>query len=97
MSDSLHDLRTAIDDLTPAERAMLARVAAEHRDAGATSHPRMAALWQALAVLAAESVDRERSVLADLERGMGPVVRPLTAEELAEVRFDDETPQEPPC
>ena len=65
----LTDLDRALDALTDVERRALTVAAAELRDArDAAGEPRMAAVWSALAVAAAEAVDRERSTIGEMQR-----------------------------
>lgn len=75
-------------------------VAVARRDV-ATAHARStgADMWNDLAILLADTRTTRAQVAREVEELTGPplpLIRPLTAEELAEVRFDD-TPPEPQC
>lgn len=62
--------------------------------------PETAATWQDVTLALDEVRQMRTEARCELEDLTGPppaaVVRPLTAEELAAIEFDD-TPQEPPC
>ena len=62
------DLDRALDALTDVERRALTVAAAELRDARAASGDRrLADVWHALAVAAAEARDREHSTIAEMQ------------------------------
>jgi hypothetical protein len=61
-----NDLEAALANLGYSRRVALVRAAAEKRDAS-LSDPRMAAVWHALAVAAAEVTDAENIVLRAAE------------------------------
>ena len=67
----LTDLDRALDALTDVERRALAVAAAELRDARAgAGDRRLADVWSALAVAAAEAGDRERSTIAAMQHDL---------------------------
>ena len=89
-------LLDAIADLPAITRHSLKVAATEMRDAaGGRGAHQLATVYSALACAAADAEDHERQTMRDLADQLS-AVRPLTAEELAEVHFDDE-PQDPPC
>ncbi len=62
-------LRTALADLTRAERYALARAAVEARDLRCqTDDNRLACVWAALAALVAEVDEDERRTIHELDR-----------------------------
>ena len=74
-------------------RQVLSVAACEQRDRlAAEGDHAMAAVWNAVACAAADSMAAERALLRVMEDDLSPVLRPLTAEELAGSRFDDEEP-----
>lgn len=68
-----HDVDLALDALTHTERQAIAYAAAERRDLTlADGAPRLAALWHALAVAAAEANDREAAAFREWSEQLGP-------------------------
>lgn len=68
-----HVIDEALDALTASERRAIAYAAAERRDMTMSDGaPRMAALWHALAVAAAEANDREAAAFQSWSQQLGP-------------------------
>ena len=89
-------LLDAIADLPAITRHSLKVAAIEMRDAaGGRGAHQLATVYSALACAAADAEDLERQTMRHLADQLS-AVRPLTAEELAGVHFDDE-PQDPTC
>lgn len=85
-------IRDALNGLGP-DRRVFAAVLCERRNVCAErGEHSMAAVYHALAVVIHELMDEERATMSALEQDFHNV-RPLTAEELAEVWFDDEQEQ----
>lgn len=77
----------------------LAMAVARRDVAAAHKRATSAATWNDLAIMLADMRETRVKVAREVERLTGPsepLVRPLTAEELAETQFDDDTP-EPSC
>jgi len=70
----MHDLQAAIADLTAAERRSLIVATAELRDRRVSDSPRLAHFYAVLAATIAEEDDRQRRIIAEMERDVsGPV------------------------
>lgn len=89
MSDLTY-LRTSLAKLGGRRDALVAALVQERdRNVAAGDHD-LAQVWNALAATTRDFLDTERTTLRAMESDLSPVVRPLTADELADVDWPGE-------